>query len=124
MNTTLAKTNKTTLAPPTTKQNVNTSRGMVQRYLDFCDRQMPHRITWFLFPALVLPCLFMPIAIYFMLNYAGVGFSIYLFVAMLLFIGGMVATVGNLTTRVTVSLFFIAAFWNIAFPIVSILFLS
>jgi len=105
-----------------TTRKTTTNRGLVQRYLDFCDNQMQHRMTWFLFPALILPCLFMPLAIYAMLNFGGtgVGFSIYLFGAMSLFIAGMVANVGNLTTRVTVSLFFAAAIWNIVFPLVSL----
>lgn len=122
MDTILAKEHKTTQSTTTT--TTHQSKGIVQRYLDFCDRQMEHRITWFLFPALILPCLFMSSAIYFMLNYGGVGFPIFLFVSMLLFIGGMVATVGNLTTRVTVSLFIIAVIWNIGFPAVSILLLQ
>lgn len=118
MDTALVSNNKTTLEQVTP---TNTTKGILQRYLDFCDQQMQHRITWFIFPALILPCLFMPIAIYFMLNYAAAGFSIYLFVSMLLFIGGMVATVGNLTTRVTVTLFIVAVIWNVTFPIASIL---
>ena len=64
----------------------------------------------------------MPLAIYIMLNFIGVGtaFSFYLFGSMTLFIAGLVANVGNMTTRVTISLFFAAAIWNIVFPFLSI----
>ncbi|BDS14827.1 hypothetical protein [Aureispira anguillae] len=120
MNTTLVENNKATFEATTTQA----PQGIVQRYLDFCDRQMQHRMTWFLFPALILPCLFMSSAIYFMLSYGAAGFSIFLFVSMLLFIGGMVATVGNLTTRTTITLFIVAVIWNIGFPALSIFFLS
>lgn len=115
MNTITANTN-------TFQQKTSTTnKGLIQKYLGFCDDQMKNRMTWFLFPALILPCLFMPIAIYAMLNFVGVGaaFSIYLFGGMTLFIAGMVANVGNLTTRVTISLFFAAAIWNIAFTLFS-----
>lgn len=106
----------------TSTKATSTNKGLVQRYLDFCDRQMKHRMTWFLFPALILPCLFMPLAIFVMLNFWGIGtaFSIYLFGGMSLFIAGLVANVGNMTTRVTVSLFFAAAIWNIVFPLISL----
>lgn len=117
---TFQKANTTSVAA--TKETANKG-GLVQRYLAFCDGQMSHRMTWFLFPALILPCLFMPLAIYTMLTFVGVGtaFSIYLFGSMSLFIAGMVANVGGQTTRVTVSLFFIAAIWNILFPLLSTL---
>ncbi|WMX15384.1 MULTISPECIES: hypothetical protein [unclassified Aureispira] len=127
MNTIAAKTEHKTLPQKdvTTKTatTTTTNRGIIERYLDFCDNQMKYRMTWFLFPALILPCLFMPLAIYTMLNFggAGIGFSIYLFGGMSLFIAGMVANVGNLTTRVTISLFFAAALWNILFPLISVM---
>ena len=123
MNTIAANTDhKTFEGTKTTHIKTNTTKGPLQTYFDFCDNQMKNRMTWFLFPALVLPCLFMPIAIYAMLNFIGAGtaFSIYLFGSMALFITGMVANVGNLTTRVTISLFFAAAIWNILFPLVSL----
>lgn len=118
-NTTFQETKKTVKVV----KREQTNKGIVQRYLDFCDNQMDHRMTWFLFPALILPCLFMPLAIYAMLNFGGtgIGFSTYLFGAMSLFIAGMVANVGGKTTRVTISLFFAAVVWNIAFPLISLL---
>jgi hypothetical protein len=105
-----------------TATKIATNKGLVQRYLTFCDNQMKNRMTWFLFPALILPCLFMPLAIYAMLNFGGTGaaFSTYLFGGMSLFIAGMVANVGNMTTRVTISLFFAAVIWNIVFPLLSL----
>lgn len=121
MNTITANTNAKTFQQTKTTKVTTSRKGLVQRYLAFCDDQMKNRMTWFLFPALILPCLFMPIAIYAMLNFVGIGaaFSIYLFGGMTLFIAGMVANVGNLTTRVTISLFFAAAIWNIAFILFS-----
>lgn len=107
----------------TFQQATTANEGLVQRYLAFCDNQMKNRLTWFLFPALILPCLFMPLAIFAMLTFVGIGtaFSIYLLGSMSLFIAGMTANVGNQTTRVTVSLFFAGAIWNILFPLFSIL---
>lgn len=106
---------------PTTATTAN--KGIIDRYLAFCDRQMKYRMVWFLFPALILPCLFMPLGIYAMMslgNATSAIFSIYLFVSMSLFIAGMVANVGNLTTRVTISLFFAAAIWMTVIPMISL----
>jgi hypothetical protein len=124
MNTIAANTNQKAFKKAkvtTTKETAN--KGLVQRYLAFCDDQMKNRLTWFLFPALILPCLFMPLAIFVMLTFVGTGtaFSIYLLGSMSLFIAGMTANVGNQTTRVTVSLFFAGAIWNILFPLFSVL---
>lgn len=127
MNTIAANTNTNSFQQATTSTTKATpSKGLVQRYLDFCDNQMTYRMTWFLFPALILPCLFMPLAIYAMLSFGGTGatFSTYIFGAMSFFIAGMVANVGGQTTRVTISIFFIAVIWNIAFPLVSLLMLG
>lgn len=122
MKTIAANTDHKTFQQATTTK-VTANQGLVQRYLAFCDNQMKNRLTWFLFPALILPCLFMPLAIFSMLNFVGTGtaFSIYLLGSMSLFIAGMTANVGNQTTRVTVSLFFAGAIWNILFPLFSIL---
>lgn len=131
MNTTAANTdhksfqqaNTTTTTTVVATKEMANKGGLVQRYLTFCDDQMKNRMTWFLFPALILPCLFMPLAIYAMLTYVGTStaFSIYLFGSMSLFVAGMTANVGNQTTRVTVSLFFASVIWNILFPLLSIL---
>lgn len=91
-------------------------------YWAYCDRQQKNKYIWFALPALALPCAFMPPAVYVMLNYHVAGFSVYLFVAMLLFIGGLVANVGGMTTRVTITLFFAAVAWNILFPVLSLSF--
>jgi len=117
---TFQQTNTTTVAA--TKETANKG-GLVQRYLAFCDGQMTYRMAWFIFPALILPCLFMPLAIYTMVNSVGVGstFSIYLFVSMSLFISGIIANVGGKTTRVTISLFLLAAAWNILYPLLNVL---
>lgn len=106
---------------PTTKATAN--KSLVQRYLTFCDGQMKYRMAWFLFPALILPCLFMPLAIFAIQNSVGIGtsFSIYLFISMSLFISGIIANVGGKTTRVTISLFLLAAAWNVLFPLISAL---
>jgi len=124
MNTIAANTDhKTFQQANTTTTKATTNKSLVQRYLAFCDNQMKNRMTWFLFPALILPCLFMPLAMYVMLTYVGssIALSIYLFGSMSLFVAGMTANVGNQTTRVTVSLFFAGAIWNILFPLFSIL---
>ena len=112
-----------TTTPVAATLTVTANKSLVQRYLAFCDDQMKNRMTWFLFPVLILPCLFMPLAIYVMLAYVGTStaFSIYLFGSMSLFVAGMTANVGNQTTRVTVSLFFAGAIWNILFPLLSVL---
>lgn len=89
-------------------------------YWAYCDRQEKNKYIWFALPALALPCVFMPPAVYVMLNYNVAGFSAYLFVAMLLFIGGLVANVGGLNTRVTITLFWTAVVWNILFPVLSL----
>jgi hypothetical protein len=123
MNTIAANTDhKTFQQANTTTTKTTNNNGLVQRYLAFCDDQMKNRLTWFLFPALILPCLFMPLAIFVMLTFVGTGtaFSIYLLGSMSLFIAGMTANVGNQTTRVTVSLFFAGAIWNILFPLLSV----
>ena len=103
----------------------NSTNPLLQRYFDFCDKQMKYRMTWFLLPALVIPCLFMPVAIYFMLTVGGAGasFSIFLFISMLLFIMNMVANVGGYTTRVTIGLFLITVLWDVCYPVVSLLLL-
>jgi hypothetical protein len=123
MTTITANNHKTFQQTTTATKQVVTNKGLVQRYLSFCDDQMKNRMTWFLFPALILPCLFMPLAIFALLNFAGTGtlFSMYLMGGMSLFIAGLVANVGNMTTRVTISLFFAAAIWNIVFPLISLL---
>lgn len=108
----------------TPKENTTqrtTAPQQARGYWAYCDRQQRNKYIWFALPALALPCVFMPPAIYFMLNYSGVGFYLYLFVAMLLFIGGLVANVGGLNTRVTITLFWAAVAWNILFPLISIL---
>jgi hypothetical protein len=105
-----------------TTKKVTANKSIIDRYLAFCDTQMKYRMVWFLLPALILPCLFMPLAMYTMLYLGsiGAGFSVYLFGSMSLLIAGLVANVGNLTTRVTISLFFAAVIWNIIFPMISL----
>jgi len=100
------------------KQGFNLN--FIQRYLQWCDQQMTYRYVWFFAPALLLPCAFMPVAVYAILTYGGIGFLPFLFVSMLLFIGGIVANVGGLTTRVTINLFWVAIIWNIVFPMISL----
>ncbi len=120
MNATIVNTGKNT----TQKNTTQTTNGLFQKYLNFCDGQMKYRYVWFLFPALILPCLFMPAAVYAIATFgggvAGYPFLLFVFVAMLTFIGGMVATVGGQTTRVTITLFVIAVMWNIAYPLLLI----
>ena len=96
------------------------SNGIAQKYLNWCDDQMKNRMIWFLFPALILPCLFMPLAMYGMLTYGGVGLLPFIFVSMMLFVGGMVANVGEKNTRTTISLFLMGVVWNIVYPLVAI----
>lgn len=103
-----------------TAQRAASSNSLVQRYLDFCDRQATYSMAWFLFPALILPCLFMPAALYFMITYKAVGLLAFIFVSMMLFMGGMIANVGGKDTRVTISIFFLAVVWNILFPLLTI----
>ena len=62
----------------------------------------------------------MPAAAYGIMTFgggAGYSFLLFVFVSMLAFIGGMVATVGGQTTRVTISIFVFAVIWNVAFPL-------
>ena len=94
--------------------------NIFERYLQWCDQQMEYRYVWFFAPALLLPCVFMPIAVYTILTYGGVGFLPFLFISMLLFIGGIVANVGGLTTRVTINLFWIAILWDVVYPMISL----
>jgi len=110
---------------PTKPQTIPTKRTeevleQAKGYWAYCDRQQKNKYIWFAMPALAIPCVFMPPAIYAMLTYSAVGFSVYLFVAMLLFIGGLVANVGGLTTRVTITLFWAAVAWNVLFPALSL----
>jgi len=93
-------------------------------FTNYCDRQMKYRMVWFLLPALIIPCLFMPIAIYAMLNYAGgvgANFSFFLFVSMLMYIMGMVFNVGGKNTRVTISMFLATIAFDIAYPLLSVM---
>lgn len=103
-------------------KKTTSSNGLVQRYFDFCDNQAEYRIAWFLFPALILPCFFMPAALYFLMVNSLMGSTYFLFISisMLLFMGGMVASVGGSSTRVTITFFFLAVIWNILFPIIAI----
>ena len=103
-----------------TAQKATSSNGLVQRYFDFCDNQATYSMAWFLFPALILPCLFMPSAIYFMITYKAMGLLPFIFVSMMLFMGGMIANVGGKDTRTTITIFFLAVIWNILFPLLSI----
>ncbi len=104
------------------KEQKNTSNNkLIQSYLDFCDRQMKHRMVWFFFLVLILPCFFMPLAIFAIFSCGGgtgTGFMIYTFVSMMLFILGMAANVGDQNTRVTISIFVIAVLWNIFYPLI------
>lgn len=109
------------LGKNTHSEKATSSNKLVQSYYDFCDGQKKYSIAWFLFPALILPCLFMPAAVFVMGAYQAGGLLPFLFVSMMLFIGGMVANVGGQSTRVTIGIFFLAVIWNIVFPAMSIL---
>lgn len=124
MTTTTLNTTQTTTKPQTTPEEKALPPVPRKGYWAFCDDQQRNRYFWFALPALALPCVFMPPAIYAMLTYGGAGFSIFLFVSMLLFICGMVANVGGQTTRVTITLFLLGVIWNIAFPLFSLFCIS
>jgi hypothetical protein len=104
-------------------ENATTSNKFLQRYWDFCDGQKKYSMAWFFFPAIILPCLFMPLAVYFIFTYEVAGLLPFLFVSAMFFLGGMIANVGESSTRVTISIFLLAVIWNIAFPAISILLL-
>jgi hypothetical protein len=98
----------------------NGSKGVFSSYLRFCDKQNNFRMFWFIFPALILPCFFMPLAIYFIFSCGGgtgADFLFFVFVSMMSFISGMVATVGEQSARVTISIFLFAVCWNVLYPI-------
>ena len=102
----------------------NNNPIIMSAFTDYCDRQMKYRMVWFLMPALLIPCLFMPIAIYVMMNYGGgvgMNLSFFLFVSMLMYIMGMVFNVGGKTTRVTISMFFATIAFDIIYPLLSVM---
>jgi hypothetical protein len=91
-------------------------------FTNYCDDQMKYRIVWFLLPTLIIPCLFMPVGIYVMLNYAGgigANFSFFLFVSMLMYIMNMVFNVGGKDTRITISMFIATVVFDVAYPLLS-----
>ena len=117
---------KGTVATPAQKETTKKAApakptSLMDAYWAYCDDQQRNKYIWFALPALALPCIVMPPTIYTLFHFgSGTGFSVYLFVAMLLFIGGIVANVGGLTTRTTISLFLIAIVWNISFALTSV----
>lgn len=101
-------------------QSVAIRTNLRQRFLQYCDDQMPQRTLWYLIPLISLSAAVMPIGI-FMMSYFPNLYLAFVAVSVLSFFSNLVVNIAGLHTRVTISVYILTLVIHFLTPLVSYL---
>ncbi len=94
--------------------------SLVQKYLDFCDKQMKDRTLWYLIPLVSLPTMIMPMGILLM-SYSFL-FVPFAGLSILLLFANIILNIGAQHTRITITFYLITILIHIIVPLLSLIF--
>mgnify|MGYP001262182905 CR=1 FL=1 len=94
----------------------NGKTSLLERYLEFCEREEKQRTLWFIIPLMVLSAAVMPISI-FLMSYFDF-FIAFIAVSILLFFTNIILSIAEQPTKVTISFFLFTVLFHFGVPLV------
>ncbi len=92
-------------------------KGMVQRYWEFCDRQMRMSTVWFLIPLMSLSAAIMPMSILLMSYFS--WYILFVGISILMFFGNIILNIAGYGTRKTITFYLLTVLFNFLSPLLS-----
>lgn len=100
----------------TTSKN---KKSLKDKYLDFCDSQMPYQTLWYLIPLMSLSAAIMPISIFLMSYFK--GYLLFIAVSVLLFYTNIILSIVQKHTRTLITMYLFTVLFHIICPLTSFL---